>query len=191
MSKRIGYIRVSTPEQNPDRQLEDIPLDKKFIEFASARDRERPQLKNLIDYVREDDLVIVHSMDRLARNLRDLRAIVDELISMKVSVQFMKENLTFSGSENAMSTLMLSLMGAFAEFEYAFIRERQREGIAIAKKSGRYLGGKKKLNSEKVSYLKEQLANTRISKTELAKNLGISRFTLYKYLDEIKQQQAI
>ncbi len=179
--KRIGYVRVSTTDQNPDRQLENIELDKKFIDYASARCTNRPQLKVMLDFVREDDVVFVHSMDRFARNLKDLRNLVDLLVSKKIQVHFIKENLHFVGSDSPMSNLMLSLMGAFAEFEYAFIKERQKEGVEIAKKQGKFRGGKKKLDESKVEILKKEIL-TRKSKSQIAKDLGISRFTLYRYL---------
>ncbi len=186
--KRIGYVRVSTSDQNPDRQLEGIQLDKKFIDYASAKSTNRPQLKTMLDFVREDDIILVHSMDRLARNLKDLRDLVDSLVKQKIQVHFIKENLQFNGQDSAMSTLLLSLMGAFAEFEYAFIKERQKEGIAVAKKQGKFKGSKKKLNSEKIELLKEEL-KTRKSKSQIAQELGISRFTLYRYLEKIQNSQ--
>lgn len=186
--KRIGYIRVSTTDQNPDRQLENVSLDKKFIDFASAKSTDRPQLKAMLEFVREDDIVVVHSMDRLARNLRDLRALVDQLVGSSIQVHFLKENLIFSGQDNAMSNLMLSLMGAFAEFEYAFIKERQKEGIAAAKKNGKFKGTKKKLNNEQIETLKKEI-QTRKSKSQIAVDLGISRFTLYRYLEKIKEEE--
>jgi DNA invertase Pin-like site-specific DNA recombinase len=179
--KRIGYIRVSTTDQNPDRQLENVSLDKKFIDYASARSTDRPQLKIMLDFVREDDIVIVHSMDRFARNLKDLKQLVDSLVLRNIQVHFIKENLQFSGENSAVSNLVLHLMGAFAEFEYAFIRERQREGVEIAKRLGRFKGGVKKMTREKIEMLKE-LIQTRKSKTLIAKELGVSRFTLYRYL---------
>jgi DNA invertase Pin-like site-specific DNA recombinase len=182
--KRIGYIRVSTIEQNPDRQLENVPLDKKFIEYASARSTDRPQLQAMLDFIREDDIVFVHSMDRLARNLIDLRGLVTKMVSNKIEVHFFKENLVFGQKENPISMLLLSIMGAFAEFEYAFIRERQREGILIAKRNGRYKGTQKKLNGEKIETLKKEL-QTNKSKSKIAEDLGISRFTLYKYIEDL------
>jgi len=182
--KRIGYIRVSTFEQNPGRQLEGIPVDKKFIEYASAKNTARPQLQLMLDFVREDDIILVHSMDRLARNVRDLHQLVDHLLEKKVQIQFIKENLTFNGEDCSMSRLMLSLFGAFAEFEYAFIRERQREGIAEAKKAGKFIGGKKKLDDEKVALIIHRLETTRDSKNKIARDFGIHRRTLYKYLKE-------
>lgn len=186
--KRIGYIRVSTTDQNPDRQLENVQLDKRFIEYASAKSTNRPQLKSMLEFVREDDIVIVHSMDRLARNLHDLKHLVDSLVSKKIQVHFVKENLIFSGENSATSNLVLHLMGAFAEFEYAFIHERQREGIEIAKKRGRFKGRKKKLDEVKVEDLRIRLLCTRESKTKIAKDLGISRFTLYRYIDKFKEK---
>ena len=187
--KRIGYIRVSTTDQNPDRQLENIPLDKKFIDYASAKSTNRPQLKAMLEFVREDDIIIVHSMDRLARNLKDLKDLVDGLVNRKIQVHFLKENLQFSGENSATSNLVLHLMGAFAEFEYAFIRERQREGIEIAKKKGKFKGTTKKLNAEKIETLKKELL-IRKSKSQIAADLGISRFTLYRYIDQIKKEEA-
>lgn len=134
--KIIGYIRVSTLEQNEGRQLESIEVDKVFTDKASGKDSERPQLKNLIDYVRDGDTVVVHSLDRLARNLDDLRKIVQTLNAKEVKVHFLKENLIFTGEDSPMSNLLLSVMGAFAEFERSLIRERQMEGIALAKNEG-------------------------------------------------------
>ncbi len=186
--KRIGYIRVSTVDQNPDRQLESITVDKKFIDYASAKSTNRPQLKCMLEFVREDDIIIVHSMDRLARNLKDLKELVDSLVSKKIQVHFLKENLQFSGENSATSNLVLHLMGAFAEFEYAFIRERQREGIEIAKKKGKFKGTAKKLDAEKVEILKRDLL-TRKTKTQIALDLGVSRFTLYRYMDKIKEEE--
>lgn len=181
--KRIGYIRVSTLQQNPDRQLEGIQLDRKFVDYASAKSTDRPQLKSLIDFVREQDTVIVHSMDRMARNVFDLRKIVTCLNSKKVQVHFLKENLMFNGNDSSMSNLMLTLMGAFAQFELDFIRERQAEGIEIAKKKGKFAGRKPKLTSEKIEFIEREM-QTRKPKSQIAKELGISRNILYRYLKQ-------
>lgn len=182
--KRIGYIRVSSIDQNPERQLQGLDLDKKFIEHASAATTKRPQLQAMLEYCREDDVIYVHSMDRLARNLYDLRKLVNDLVSRKIKVVFMKENLTFDGSENAMSVLLLSMMGAFAEFELAFIRERQAEGIAIAKKQGKFIGRKPKFTPEIAEKLKEGI-NSRMTRSELARQCGIGRTSLYTYAKRI------
>lgn len=182
--KRIGYIRVSTEEQNPDRQLEGIQIDKKFVEFASGKSTDRPQLKLLMDYVREDDVVIIHSMDRLARNLRNLHTLVDHFIGRGASVEFVTERLTFNGTTNPMGQLLMSMMGAFAEFEFNIFKERQAEGIAIAKRKGKYKGRKKALEGPQLEALAEQYA-TRKSLGAIAKSFGISHTTLYRYLDEL------
>ena len=123
----VGYLRVSALDQKELRQLEGIALDKWFTDKASGKDMDRPQLQQLIDYVREGDTVVCHAMDRLARNLDDLRKIVLGLTERGVHVRFGKENLTFTGEDSPMSHLLLSVMGAFAQFERDLIRERQRE----------------------------------------------------------------
>ena len=178
--KRIGYIRVSTLDQNESRQLEGVQLDKRFVDKASGKDTKRPQLQAALDYVRDGDVLVVHSMDRLARNLDDLRRIVMELTGRGVVVEFVKEHLTFTSEDNAMSKLLLSVMGAFAEFERSLIRERQREGIALAKKAGVYKGRKPSLTPERVKQLRARVAAGE-KKAALAREFGISRETLYHY----------
>lgn len=123
--QRIGYVRVSSFDQNHERQLEHIQVDKVFTDIASGKDTQRPQLDALLSFVREGDTVVIHSMDRLARNLDDLRRLVQSLTLLGVCVEFVKEHLTFTGEDSPMANLMLSVMGAFAEFERALIRERQ------------------------------------------------------------------
>lgn len=177
----IGYIRVSTVDQNTQRQLEGIPLDRVFEDKASGKDTKRPALGDLLQFVREGDTVIVHSMDRLARNLDDLRRIVKELTQKGVKVKFVKESLTFTGEDSPMSNLLLSVMGAFAEFERALIRERQMEGIAIAKKNGKYKGRKQALTPDQINTLRYRAANG-VKKAELAREFKVSRETIYQYL---------
>jgi len=179
--QRIGYVRVSSFDQNPQRQLDGIQLDRIFTDKASGKDVQRPQLEQLIAYVREGDTVVVHSMDRLARNLDDLRRLVQELTQNGIRVEFVKEGLCFAQEDSPMAKLMLSVMGAFAEFERALIRERQREGIALAKQRGAYRGRKKTLSPEQVSQLRARVA-TGVPKAKIARELGISRATLYQYL---------
>lgn len=123
--QRIGYVRVSSFDQNLERQLENVKVDKLFSEKASGKDTHRPELETLLSFVREGDTIVVHSMDRLARNLDDLRRLVQSLTKRGIRIEFIKENLTFTGEESPMSNLMLSVMGAFAEFERALIRERR------------------------------------------------------------------
>ncbi len=178
---RIGYVRVSSFDQNPERQLEHVPVDKVFTDKASGKDTQRPQLDALLGFVREGDTVVVHSMDRLARNLDDLRRLVQGLTQRGVRIEFVKECLTFPGEDSPMANLMLSVMGAFAEFERALIRERQREGIALAKQRGAYRGRKKALAPERVADLRRRAAAGE-KKAQLAREFGISRETLYQYL---------
>lgn len=183
--KRIGYIRVSTTDQNPGRQLDGIPLDKKFIEYYSGKNTNRPQLDLLKDYVREDDTLFVHSVDRLARSSRDLLNLIKFFLDKRVVVCFVGQNLTFNGNDDTpMAKFQLAIMGAFSELEREISLERQREGIARAKKAGKYKGGHIKMTSEKKEQLKQKL-QTRKSKSIIARELGISRPTLYKYLKEV------
>ncbi|GBG36848.1 recombinase family protein [Mycobacterium montefiorense] len=180
MGQRIGYQRVSTVDQNADRQLDGVELDKMFVDKASGKDTQRPQLAACLDYIREGDILVVHSMDRLARNLEDLRRIVRELTCQGVKVQFVKENLTFAGDDSPMNTLLLSMLGAVAEFERSMILERQREGIALAKAAGKYKGRKAALTDKQADELRARLAAGE-PVTALAKAFGISRQTVYNY----------
>jgi DNA invertase Pin-like site-specific DNA recombinase len=181
VGQQIGYIRVSSVEQNTDRQLEGVELVRVFTDRASGKDTQRPELEQLLKFVREGDTVVVHSMDRLARNLDDLRRLVADLTKRGVKIQFLKESLTFTGEDSPMSNLLLSVMGAFAEFERALIRERQREGVALAKQRGAYKGRKKVLSPQDVAALKERVAAGE-TKTNVARDVGVSRETLYQYL---------
>jgi len=178
---RVGYVRVSTVEQNAMRQLDGVAVDRTFTDRASGRDTDRPELQELMKFAREGDTVIVHSMDRLARNLDDPRHIVKELNGKGVRIEFVKEQLTFSGKDSPMATLLLSVMGAFAEFERALIRERQREGVALAKERGAYKGRRPMLTEEKRGELRKRAASGE-SKLQLAREYGISRDTVYQYL---------
>jgi len=179
--QRIGYVRVSTFDQNPERQLEGIQIDRTFTDKASGKDVRREQLDELMDFARAGDIVIVHSMDRLARNLDDLRRIVQTLTEKGVRIDFVKENLSFTGEDSPMPKLMLSVMGAFAEFERALIKERQREGMALAKHRGAYRGRKRALNDASIKVLKSRVAAGE-KKAHIARDMGISRETLYQYL---------
>jgi DNA invertase Pin-like site-specific DNA recombinase len=180
--KRVGYVRVSTVEQNTERQLAGIELDKTFTDKASGKDASRPALHTMLNYVREGDTVYVHSLDRLGRNVDDLRRVVAELTAKSVVVVFVKNGLTFTGDKrDPMATLMLTMLGAVAEFERELIRERQREGIAIAKAKGVYKGRAKALSSDEANEL-VTLARDGMAKAELARMYGISRETVYQYL---------
>ena len=179
--QRIGYVRVSSFDQNPERQLENVPLDRIFTDKVSGKDTLRPQLEALFTFVRDGDTVVVHSMDRLARNLDDLRRIVKTLTGRCVRIEFVKESLTFTGDDSPMATLMLSVMGAFAEFERVHIRARQREGIVLAQQRGVYQGRKKMLSAGQVTLIRHRVSEGE-AKSQIARDLGISRETLYQYL---------
>lgn len=179
--QHIGYIRVSTFEQNPDRQLDGIKLDRTFTDKVSGKTIERPALQEMLAFVRSGDTIFIHSMDRLARNLDDLRKIVNTQTERGVRFRFIKEDLSFSNEQTPMAQFMLSVMGAFAEFERALIKERQREGIELAKKRGAYRGRKKVLNKEQVALLVNRV-KAGDKKAAIARDLGISRETLYQYL---------
>ena len=182
-SQRIGYIRVSSLDQNAERQLDGIHLDKVFTDKASGKDTNRPQLQAALNHGRAGDTLVVHFMDRLARNVEDMLRLVREMNDRGVSVQFIKENMSFTAaSEDPRSTLMFTMLSAFAEFERSLIKERQREGIALAKAKGTvYKGRKPALNAERIAQLREQAA-TGANRTKLAKEFGISRETLYQYI---------
>ena len=183
----MGYIRVSTFDQNPERQLEGISLDRKFIEKRSGKNTQRPELESMVDYARDGDTIIVHSMDRLARDLDDLRKLVAQFTDKKIKVEFVKENLTFTGDDSPISNLLLSVMGAFAEFERKLIKERQMEGIALAKKRGAFKGRKSILSEEQVKKIKVRVVGGD-KKSVIARDFGISRETLYQYL---RRQQVL
>lgn len=179
--KRVGYIRVSSIDQNTIRQLDGIQLDKKFTDKASGKDTNRPQLQAVMDYLRDGDVLVVHSMDRLARNISDLLRIVETLNGRGVVVEFVKESLTFSGDDSAMSKLMLTIMGGVAEFERAMIRERQLEGIAKAKQAGKYTGRKSTFKSAQIQAIRER-ASAGEQKAALAREFGVTRQTIYNIL---------
>jgi DNA invertase Pin-like site-specific DNA recombinase len=180
----VGYIRVSTEAQNTARQeeaLAELKLDKTFTDKASGKDTDRPQLTAALAHLREGDTFIIYSMDRLSRSLNDLITTVKSLTTKGVKVQFIKESLTFTGDNNPMANLMLGIMGSLAEWERSVIRERQLQGIAIAKAKGAYKGRKKALNADEQTELKA-LAAAGANKSALAKQFDISRQTLYSYL---------
>jgi DNA invertase Pin-like site-specific DNA recombinase len=135
---RIGYVRVVEFDQSVDRHLQGVLLDKVFTDKASGKDVNGAQRDAMLSFIREGDAVVVHSMDSLARNLDDLRKLVLSLTKRGIRIEFVKESLAFTGEDSPMANLMLSVMGAFAEFKRALIRERQREGIAIAKQRAAY-----------------------------------------------------
>ena len=179
--QRVGYQRVSTVDQNTARQLDGVGVDKRFTDHASGKDTNRPELARALDYVREGDTFVVHSMDRLARNLEDLRRVVRTLTGKGVRVEFVKESLAFTGEDSAMNTLLLSMLGAVAEFERSMILERQREGIALAKAAGKYKGRQPALTPAQAEELRQRLAAGE-SVSALARAYGVARQTVYNYV---------
>lgn len=177
----VGYIRVSSIDQNTVRQLDGHQLDRVFTDKLSGKNTDRPQLDALRAFVREGDTVLVHSLDRLARNLDDLRKLVREFTGNGVRVTFVKEGLTFTGEDSPMANLLLSVMGAFAEFERSLIRERQAEGIAAAKTRGVYRGRKPSLTRAQAAELAARVAAGEAI-AALARELGVSRQTVYSHM---------
>jgi DNA invertase Pin-like site-specific DNA recombinase len=182
--QRVAYVRVSAADQNEARQLEAVgECDRVYIEKQSARSRaDRVKLAECIGYLRDGDELVVASMDRLARSLVDLKQIVGEITAKGASVEFVHERATYAaGAQDPRADLMLSLLGAFAEFERAIIRERQAEGIAIAKAKGKYKGRKRVLTAEQIDK-----ARARVEAGEgpsaIARDLGVGRSTLYRAL---------
>lgn len=184
-SALVGYARVSTIDQNPDRQmekLESLNVEKLFVDKASGKNTSRPGFQAMMNYVREGDVLVICSMDRLARNLFDLLSITKELQEKGVTVRFLKENIDLSptGETSAISKLLLSMMGAVAEFERSLIKERQREGIALAKAKGIYRG-RKPLDQTKIQEA-QKLITQGVPRAKVARDLKIGRTSLYRYL---------
>ena len=177
--KLVGYRRVSTVDQNCDRQLEGMELDRVFEDKVSGATVKRPGLEQCLEYLREDDTLVVHSIDRLARSLGDLERMVQELNDRGVTIRFVKEGLVFGvGDESPMARLQLQMMGAFAQFERSLIKERQREGIAAAKAKGKHLGRSATLSTDQVQEIHRRVAAGE-HKTSLATEYGVSTPTLY------------
>lgn len=179
--QQVGYVRVSSADQNTQRQLEGVKLDKVFEDKASGKDTQRPGLDACLSHLRDGDTLHVHSMDRMARSLDDLRRLVRDLTGRGVVVRFHKEGLAFTGDDSPMANLLLSMLGAVGEFERALIRERQAEGIAVAKAAGVYKGRRPSLTSKQIDAIREK-AGAGESKAALAREFGVSRETIYQYL---------
>jgi DNA invertase Pin-like site-specific DNA recombinase len=177
----VGYRRVSTLDQSTTRQLDGVEVNRAFEDKLSGKDTNRPQLAAMLSHVRQGDTVVVHSLDRLGRNLDDLRRIVMDLTGRGVRVKFIKENLEFSGDDSPMSMLLLNIMASFAQFERELIKERQREGITIAKREGIYKGRKPSLTPETITAIRKRVEAGE-QKAALAAEYGVSRMTLYSAL---------
>lgn len=179
----FNYIRVSTVEQNTERQLKDIPCDRVYEEKISGKDTNRPQLQAMLSNIRAGDTINIHEMSRLARNTRDLLNLVEEITSKGATIVFHKENLTFKGDgkQDPYQKMMMTMLGAVAELERSILLERQREGIAIAKAKGKYKGGKSKLTNEQIAELND-LHTQGMPISRIAKQFKITRPTVYSYL---------
>ncbi|HEN9572535.1 TPA: recombinase family protein [Acinetobacter baumannii] len=174
----VGYIRVSTVDQNTARQLDGLQLDKVFTEHKSGKNKDREQLNAMLDYVRDGDTIHVHSIDRLARNLADLKELLNTMIAKGVSVQFHKEGMKFNGDKtDSMSNLLFNILGSFAEFERDIMLERQREGIAKAKEDGKYKGRTKSIDD---AAIRLAMSKDGASFRKVAKELGISLSTVQR-----------
>ena len=184
---RIAYVRVSTVEQNEQRQIEAMEkynIEKWFTEKVSAKDTNRPKLQELLEFAREGDTVHIHDFSRLARSTKDLLDIVDALNQKGVNLVSNKENIDTS---TPTGKLMLTMIGAINEFERANLLERQREGIAIAKREGKYSGRKRKSVQDFDKYY-ERFIKREINKSQFAKLIGVSRPTLDKMIYEYKSE---
>jgi DNA invertase Pin-like site-specific DNA recombinase len=181
----VAYLRVSSEDQNEARQMEALKAhgyDKSYTDKASGKDTKRPELQQAIKALNKGDVLLVHSMDRLSRNLADLSSLVEQLTSQGRTIKFLKEGLVFSGEASPMAKLQLQILGAVSEFERSIIRERQSEGIAIAKAKGIYKGRKAKMTPEQYLGKINELIEKGMTKAAVARELGISRETLYQYL---------
>lgn len=189
----VGYVRVSSLDQNPERQLEELnalKVEKIFMDKLSGKNIERPELQKMLSFVREGDTLVVHSLDRLARNLTDLLTMVQDLTGRGVSVRFLNEKLDFDAGKEAspVAKLMLSMVGAFAEFERSMIKRRQAEGIALAKERGVYKGRPRSVTDGQIQEIRS-LMSMGVPLSSAARKVGISRTTAYKYLKSHPKEQ--
>ena len=187
--KTVLYARVSSLEQRTDRQVTGISVDKVFEDKCSGKDTNRPQLQACLEYLRDGDTLVVHSIDRLARSLRDLLNIVQELLARKVSIRFIKEGMDFNGDNpNPTQDLYLNILGAVAEFERALIRERQAEGIALARQRNAYdkCGRKCLLTPKQIDEIKLRLTNGE-PLPPIAREYKVSRQTIYLHCKGYKK----
>lgn len=181
---KFAYKRVSTVDQNIDRQLSHLDFDREYIEKVSGKDMNRPELKALLGNLRDGDEVHVHELSRLGRSVKDLLEIVQTVNSSGASIQFHKEGLTFTpDTSNPTSNLMLNLLGAIAQFERDMMLERQREGIAIAKKKGRYKGKQSRFTLDELKAIAQE-ASQSDNKTAIAAKHGITRQYLYQLIKQ-------
>lgn len=183
--QKVGYIRVSTTEQNIARQIEafkGMNLDKVFVDKVSGKDRNRPQLKECLEYLRENDTLYVNAYSRLARSTKDFLDIAEELDKRNITLVSLKEHLDTSTPQGR---FMLTVFAGVNQFERELMLQRQREGIAEAKKNGKYKGRKKKEKPSNFDELYNKYMHRGMTATELAKECGVSRTVLYQWLKEL------
>ena len=185
---KIGYIRVSTVEQNIARQeviMKKLDVEKIFIDKISGKNKERPMLKEMMDFVRSGDIVVVESISRFARNTRDLLELVDQLVAKGVQFVSMKEKIDTSTPSGK---FMLTVFGAVAQLERDYILQRQKEGIAIARANGKYQG-RKKIQNDRFDEIYEKWKNNEITATQAMKLLNYSKTTFYRRVKEMKENE--
>ena len=179
------YKRVSTTDQNLDRQLVEVECDREYVEKVSGKDTNRPQLQAMLQNIREGDIVHVHELSRLGRSVKDLLEVVEQITSAGGTVKFHKENLEFKGGDkDPFQALMLNLLSSIAQFERELLLSRQREGIAIAKAKGKYKGKQSKFSTADVERIKAEFEATD-NKSKLAERYGITRAYLYELVKSI------
>ena len=186
----LGYIRVSTFAQHTDRQLADLklPAECLYVDHSSGSNTDRPELQNLLKALREGDVVHIHSLDRLARNLKDLMNVLDKMLERGVTVHFHKENLVFSADKNnSMHRLMLQIFGGLAEWELALVRERQAEGIAAARRKGKKLGRPSKVTEAQKEQVREAFRKDPLySVSRISRESGVPRSTCHGIREQLK-----
>ena len=181
----LGYIRTSTEHQNTERQLDGLQVDEYFVDKVSGGSvANRPELKRMMDFARKGDEVVCHQIDRMGRSLTDLLWIVETLVNKGVSVRFHKENLVFNGDRSdPISILMLQLLGSVSQFEKSLINSRVREGVFKAKLLGKYKGRQRSVSKDTVQRILD-MNGSGMKKSEICKELGLSRTTVYRYLSD-------
>lgn len=197
-AQTVGYVRVSSDGQNIDRQLDGVEIDKVFIDRVSGSKKNRPELNRLLEYVRDGDTVVIHSLDRLARDLGHLIEITKKFNDKGVTLRSLKENLFFDArSSNPLNQFLFHVIGAVAEFNRSLIREAQKEGIEKAKKRGVYKGRKPSLSDEQVQKLRDFIAEKNKSAEnyksmkwkDIAVDLGVSESTVFRYASMISKSE--
>ncbi len=187
---KVGYVRVSTEGQNTARQeelMKELKAEKVYIDRTSGKSADRPELQKMMNFVREGDSVIVESISRFARNTKDLLELTEQLNNKQVQFISMKESID---TKTAAGKFMLTIFGAVAELEREYIKERQREGIEIAKEQGKYKGRpEKKLENFEEIYYKWKYE--KLTAVGASRQLGISRSTFYRKVAEYEENEII